>query len=380
MRIPILYLIDYLYQFAGTEKHLYYFLEKLDKKRYEPFVFAFEGFESFKKNIEDLGIYARILNMKKVYGVRPFRYFFELRKFIKGKKIKIIQTFHTNADIYGTVLAKISDIPIIISSRRDMGFNRNRKHIICYKFLNKYVDKIICVSEAVKKIVMREEHVPEFKIQVIYNGIDKEDLDRKVELSEVKKKLGFLDSGPIIGMIANFNPIKGHRYFIEAALILRKQVKNIQFILVGSGRQDLVDDLKGLVKELGLNDCVHLLGHREDILNFLSIMDILVAPSLSEGFSNSIIEAMYLRKPVVATDVGGNPEVVIHNLTGILIPPANVDGIAQAVMKLLKEPNLAAKLGENAKRLIEEKFLFERMLDETTGLYESLLAQRGLND
>jgi L-malate glycosyltransferase len=228
MKIPVLYLIDYMYIYSGTEKHLVDLLRNINRERYEPYVVTFRGSEELKKSIESMGIPVRILGMSRIYGLKQFALFFELRKFIRTKRIKVMQTFHTNPDIYGALLAKLSGVPVLISSRRDLGFNRNKRHVLLYRLLNRYVDMIICVSRAVREFVMREEGVLAGKTRVIYNGIKPEELDRAVNVREERKKHGFDETQPVIGMLSNFNNVKGHKYFIEAAALIKQAVPEAQ--------------------------------------------------------------------------------------------------------------------------------------------------------
>ena len=374
--IPVLYLIDFLNIFSGTERHLYNLVEHIDKTRFRPLVVTFRGMEEFKQRIERLGVPVRILNMSKIYGKRQLRMLFELKKFAEKEDIKIIQTFHTNPDLYGTVLAKLSGIPVVISSRRDMGFCRNKRNLLCYRFLNRYVDKIVCVSDKVKGLVMREEGVREEKIRVIHNGIDPAHLDRDVNIQAERGRLGILPAHPVVGMLANFNPIKGHSHFLEACRIIKNAVPEARFVLAGRGPVE--GKMKEKARELGLWGCMHFMGYREDIAEVLSVMDVLVAPSLSEGFSNSIIEALYLRRPVIATSVGGNPEAVVHNETGVLVSPGNPGEIACAAIKVLNDKNFSLMLGENGRKLVQQKFLLNGMMDKTMRLYDELLALKGL--
>lgn len=376
MQIPILYLIDFLNFFSGTEKNLYDLVRMIDKKKFKPYIITFEGTETFRKQVEALGVPIQILGLKKIYGIKAFKVFFKLRRFIKNENIQIIQTFHTNPDLYGTVLAKLSGIPIIVSSRRDMGFTRNSRNILSYRILNRFVDGFICVSEAVKNLTLREGGASLNKIKVIYNGIDINQFDKDIDTDSIKKDLNLLYSVPTIGVLGNFNLIKGHIYFFKAVSLVRKKIPNLQCILVGKGL--LEHKLKRQAHELKIDDCVHFLGHRSDIPEVLSVMDILVVPSLSEGFSNTILEALYMRRPVLATKVGGNPEVIIQGETGILIPPKNSFEMAKKIITLLNDKNLSTKLGENGRKLVSKKFIINKMVAETESFYINLLKRKGL--
>lgn len=371
-KIPILFLIDILFVFSGTERHLYDLVSNIDRDRFLPYVVTFRGSESFKDKIERFGAPVKILDFQKIYGRKQFEALFTLRDFIKQKNIKIIQTFHTNPDIYGTVLAKLSGIPIIISSRRDMGMGRNSRNVACYKLLNRYVDRIICVSEKVKNFVINDEGVRQDKLQVIYNGIDTAKLDVVRDLIVERRKLGLSVSAPVVGILANFNLVKGHSYFLEACAEVKKDVPDLQILIAGGGIRE--PEIRKHADSLGLSGAAVFTGYTEDIAGVLSAMDILVSSSLSEGFSNTILEALYMRKSVVATDVGGNAEVIFNNKTGILVPPAEHGVIAQAVLRLIKDKELSVKLGENGRKLIEEKYLLKAMMANTSALYEELIS------
>lgn len=378
MAISILYFIDFLNVFSGTEKHLYDLLRNIDRSKFKPFVVTFEGTEEFKKKIEELKIPVKILKLKKIYGIKPLITLLGLIKFVRKHKIRIVQTFHTNPDIYGTILAILCGVPVIVSSRRDMGFNRNKRNLICYKLLNSSVDKIICVSEAVKKFVMQEEGVHEDKIKVIYNGLKSEDFYSNKNILFEKKKNKIQEAAPVVGILANFNPIKGHMYFFESLKLIRKVLPNIQCILIGGGLPVFEDELRLKVKELKIENCVHFLGYRRDISDVIPLMDVLVVPSLSEGFSNAIIEALYMSKPVIATNVGGNPEAIIHESTGVLVPPKDPAKMASAVINLFRNRKFAEELGNNGKKLVESKFLIQKMISETEELYSDLLSRKGI--
>lgn len=372
--VPILYLIDLLNAFSGTEKHLYDLVTHIDRSRFSPFVVTFQGTEDCTRAIMRKGTPVRILNIGKVYGRRPLALLGELRQFVRKERITLLQTFHTNPDIYGTVLSRLSGIPAVVSSRRDMGFDWNSRILASYRFLNRYVDRIICVSERIQRLVIENERVPAEKTVVIRNGVEPAYLDRAVDPARERMKAGIPPDVPVAGVLANFNPVKGHFYFLDACRLIRLALPSAHFVLSGAG--PLQEELEARVRHLGLGECVHFLGHRRDVPEVLSLMDVLVAPSLSEGFSNTLIEALYLGKAVVATDVGGNPEVVLHGENGLLVPAKDPLAIAKAVLRFLRDPAFAARLGANGRTTVADRFLIGGMLEKTMAVYDDLLQRK----
>jgi glycosyltransferase involved in cell wall biosynthesis len=374
--IPILYIIDHFHVFSGTERHLFELVRRIDKAAFKPFVVAFQGSEFLRRRMADIGVPLRILDISRIYGARPLKLLFELRSFIRRENIGIVQTFHTKADLYGIALARLSGVPVIISSRRDLAFDRTSKEFYGYKLLNRYVDRILCVSEKVREFVMREENIEAQRCAVIHNGIETANFARHIDPQRERLELGIGPHVRVVGMLANFNPIKGHQFFLEACPRILRSAPDTVFVLAGLGPTETA--MRRKAGELGVEARVRFVGHNEDISKILSVMDILVAPSLSEGFSNTILEAMYMEKAVIATRVGGNPEVVIEGETGILIEPGRSHEIADAVIRLLCDQSQILRLGNNARALIERRFLIQHMVDRTECLYRTLLWAKGL--
>jgi len=173
-------------------------------------------------------------------------------------------------------------------------------------------------------------------------------------------------------MIANFNfEIKGHRYFMEAAKSVLEKVPDVEFLLIGDG--PLRSKYEEMARSLGVEKKVCFLGRRNDIPSILSVLSVSVLSSISEGLSNVVLESMAAGRPVVATRVGGNPELVINGTTGYLVPPADSEALTEAVVALLKNPAKARSMGVAGKKLVEEKFTVEAMVKGYENLYQSLM-------
>ncbi|MCM8826813.1 MAG: glycosyltransferase [Candidatus Omnitrophica bacterium] len=353
MRTKILYLIDKLRP-AGAQKHLMELLFGIDKER----------FETKLVTLEELGI-------KKIYGLSGLKGLIRLVKLMKKEGFDIVHTYLFSENILGVIAGKIAGLKTIITSRRDTGMLREGKlrHILAYRLTNRWVDKIVCVSEAVKRVVLSKEKVNREKIKVIYNGVDLEKFNVQGLNFGIKEQLKINTNDFVVGMIANFSWIKGHRDLIQAIPLILEEVPNTTFLLIGDGY--LRKELEIEVKNTSYKDKVLFLGSRNDIPQLLSLMDISVNASYSEGMSNTILESMASGVPVVATAVDGNLETVMDKETGFLIPPKTPKALAEAIIRLLKNKDLREKLGENARRIAKEKFSLERMVREFEDLYLS---------
>ena len=290
--------------------------------------------------------------------------------------MKILQTFHTNPDLYGPIIAKSSGVPVIISNRRDLGFNKEPKHFVVQKMVNRFIDHFIADSEAVKQFYITKENIPEDKFTVVYNGIDLMHFDGGFDVSEIKKQLNIPSHNYVVGSMANLTPVKGHPYFLEAASIISQEISNVHFLVVGDG--PLKKELEQKARHLGLSQKVTFTGSVAEPTPLLAIMDVSVLSSLSEGFSNTILESMAMGKPVVATNVGGNPEAVVDGETGFLVSPADSNALAQAILNILRNPDLGKRMGIAGRERVKKYFTLNKMIHQIEDLYDSLLIEKRL--
>jgi len=357
-KIKILYIIDKMKP-AGAQTHLAEVISGLDKALFEPRLIT----------LEEIGV-------KRIYGLSGFRGLLKLVRLMKKEKYDVVQTYLFSENILGVIAAKFAGVKVIITGRRDTGLlcQGGWQHILAYRLTNRWVNKIICVSEAVRRVVLEKEKVDSKKVAVIYNGVNLErSQSHKVTRSQVKASLGIEADDLIVGMVANFSWIKGHEVLLKAALEIIKEVPNVKFVLIGDG--ELKESLKSQVSSLKLEDKILFLGKRKDIPELLSIMDVSLNLSYSEGMSNTILESMAAGVPVVATAVDGNLETVIDGETGALIPVGDPVAAGLAIIKLLKDENLRRSLGAKAKRIAQEKFDSKIMIRKMENLYKDLLSR-----
>jgi len=371
MKITVLFLIDSLQVFGGAEKNLFTVSSSLNPDKYRTIVCCLKDGDA-AEIFRNKGINIINLRLQRIYSFDAIKKAIQLISIIRKEKVKIVVTYLESSDFWGGIVAKVAGVPIVISNRRDLGFNLKHRHILAYRIVNTFFDKIISVCEAVKWSIVKREKVSPDKIITIFNGIEKNN-DLVFNSEALRTSLGLDTHKKIVTMIANLEPIKGHKDFLMTAAKVLKQYSAVQFLLVGGGKSEYEQELRYFSAQLGIADNVLFAGFRRDVAQILSISDISILTSSSEGCSNTILESMSAGIPVIATNVGGNPEVVIDGETGLLIPAQNLEALANAILRFLRDKKLAEKMGDTGKNHIERLFRIDKMIQETEYLFEALL-------
>ncbi len=370
-RLKILYLIDELITRGGTEKHLYELATGMAEKGHEVTIFSLNdgpfGIECKKL----YNINYECLNISKIYDLQGIKAIMRIYKYIIKHSIDIIQTFHTASDLIGPIAASLSANSVkIYSSRRDLGYTKLPRHLFLQKIVNNFVDGILANSTAVKQAVITQERVCADKITVINNGIDVQPFMVDLKQREVKRlKLGITPANLVIGSVGNIRPVKGYDLLVEAAGIVCRENPNVLFYHVGEG--EMKEQLETRCKDLGIGQNFRFLGATKEVPSFLSVLDIYVQPSRSEGMSNAILEAMAARLPVLATDVGGNSDLIEHDVTGMLVPAENSELMAVQLQELVLSPQLRDRLAEQALKQVIKKFQISSMVANYAAYYSS---------
>lgn len=373
----ILYLIDTLIGKGGSENNLLQVIRGLDKNLYEPYVFCLQGGPLSNEILKE-GFSVTDLKLKRVYGWKGLKAARRLFVCLKKRKIDILVTYHEGSDFLGAVMGRAAGVPVIVSTRRDMGYKLKLHHLLIYRLINNLFDAIITVSDAVGYYVSKRQGVMWHKILTIYNGVKLEHFNVKTEPG-AKRAIGIVDEeAPVIGMIAAFRPVKGFEYIIEAHALLAKEFPRAYLLLVGlyNPTDPYYLRIRQLIGEKNLGQRVIVPGASANVAQVISMMDICVSPSLSEGFSNAVLEYMASGKPVVATNSGGNPEAITDGINGVLVPPGDSAALAEALADLLRYPHKGASLGARALKTVQNRFSFSVMMDRLDAVYSYLLQKQ----
>lgn len=294
---------------------------------------------------------------------------FKLRKILKRTQFDLIHAQTRVTQVIASNVSKFSKLPVVTTCH---GFFKKRLGRILFPC---WGSRVIAISEAVKNHLIKDLSVKEDIIRVIHNGIDMNKFCvsyNSVQITEFKRQFGLKD-GPVIGIIARLSSVKGHKFLIEAFSKVLKEKPAAQLFIAGSGPEEkkLID----LVNNLGIAKNVIFQPPVSDTTKPLSVMDIFVMPSIQEGLGLSIIEAMALGKPVIATDVGGISTLVKDRKTGLLVPPHDPDKLADAILNLLEDKLMRQKIGLNAKEYVRENFKLEDMASKVENVYREVLGE-----
>src|SRR3989344_1134809 len=374
-KIHIVLLTDCLADLGGAEKQILELAKRLDKTKYTVTVASLDCYgQTPEALIQAIGCQLKTFRVVRIYGLSGLLQGMRFLKFLRDNKVDILQTYHFSSDIWGTFWGRLAGVKVILSNRRDMGFWRKPWHVWAYRLLNRWVTKIIVVADAVKQMVMQTEGVPAEKIAVIYNGIEiNSAISAQPSAVSFKKQLGIAEQDKVLVHVANLKPVKGHIYLLQAIAQVVKEIPHIKVMLIG--KDELPGQLQDAARELGIQDKVLFLGQRKDVAELLSIADVCVLPSLSEGMSNAILEYMSAGKAVVATRVGGNPELVVHKYNGLLVEKESAGELRNALLQLLKHPDECQRMGMYGLKVIKECFSLEVMVRKYEEIFQECISK-----
>jgi glycosyltransferase involved in cell wall biosynthesis len=339
----------------------------IDKSKFNISVSCLRNLGEFTKEL--------VKNNIKVYSIsspsrndRPdYLSFFKLYRLLKGKQIDILHTHNTHPFIDGTTAGRMARIPVIIHTDHAREFPDKRRYMVAERILSHFVDKVVAVSESVKQDLIYYEKMNPKKITILWNGIDPKKFNCKINEKEKKKELNIENRYPILGVGVRLTKQKGIIYLLKAIPRIISEYPKTILIIAGSGDQE--KKLKQEAIKLQIDKHVRFLGPRLDIPEVLSILNIYVLPSLWEGMPLAILEAMAAKKPIVATAVDGTEEAIFHEHSGLLVPPQDSDALADAILRIVKNQDLARFVSNNAYRRFQEYFTVQKMTSRYEELY-----------
>lgn len=344
---------------AGTENHVYLLATHLNSDFIEPHVLILEDGE-LGRRLRNKGITVTVIpNSKSVM------HYLRLILFFARKKFDIV---HCHSGGYVCLAAKLAGVKRIVYTKHGIGatkeelkcrfFDRKLRDVL----INLCVIRYIALTEYDKYVMVSVLHISKNIIQIIHNGIDP-------TISSVS--LGRKKTCPIVGIVGRLEKQKGISYLIEAIPKIAEKYSNIKLLIAGSGEEETA--LKNLAKSLRISEKITFLGYVNDPLSVINQMDVFVLPSVWEGFPYVLLEAMLLKKPIVATDIFGIQEIISNNKNGILVKPKSPDSIAKAIIELLTDKKKAKKLGEAAYKKVIKHYTLEGTVSKIQTLYSHLL-------
>jgi len=314
--------------------------------------------------------------MEKAYDLRVV---YKLFRLLRERKIDILHTHSPYAGILGRPAAVLAGVKTIISSEHELV---ERLHpltrlgsVLTYPLNH----ATIAVSHAVARSIIKYKTTRPETIHVVQNGVNLDDIDNvQADPELVKQSLGIDGRRLVVGNVGHIRPQhKGHQYLVEAARLVVEQWPEVSFVIVGKEetRGDLLR-LEQLAQRLGIRDRIIFTGFRRDVLQVMTTFDVFVLPSNWEAFGIVLLEAMGLGKPMVATHVGGIPEVIDEGVNGFLVEPRNSQQLAEKILELLRDKTLRDRMGQNGMQKVRDIFSIQKMVRATEQVYRSVVNAR----
>ncbi|MFH2138133.1 MAG: glycosyltransferase [Candidatus Omnitrophota bacterium] len=365
-KINILF-VTYSIDVGGLEMVVLNLIKKLDKDKFQPFVCTFKKKCDLEQEFIENGIKVYVIEKKEgIDWALPIK----IGRLIRRLKIRLVHTHNVSPWLYVGV-AKIMAPAVKLVHTEHSKLPLKKKALIMAERLLSLFSFVIADSRDVESFLIDVVKISKEKLRVVYNGIDCERFDKKVDVIRKKEELDIAPEEKLVGVVARLVPVKNHAGLLRAFKFVISKIPNVTLLIIGDGF--LKNELEVLRDELKIEDKVRFLGNRADIPELLSILDLFVLFSMSEGFSIALLEAMAARCAIVTTNVGGNVELIEDNTNGVFVPAGDENKLFEAMGKLLVSKELTGKLGREARAMIETNFGIEKMVLEYTKAYCQIL-------
>ena len=366
----VLHVVDCL-NVGGTERQLFELLRRTDRERYRPLLASFKPGGELIGKLRDLGIEPVVFPLRgSLVQANTALQITRMAMMIRAENVRVVHAHDFYSNVIGVAAASLAGVKSIVS-RRDLadwlgGTQRKALRVAC-----RMADAVLANAAAVAAQTERDFAVASYKMHVVPNGIDVGHFD----MQAFKSPDPLLPPGdvsiPRVCMVGSMHlPDKGHADLLEAAAILKARGVRAQYLFVSDGA--LRSALEDKARALGIADDVLFLGRRHDVPSVLVRCDVVAHPSWSEGFPNAVLEGMCAARPVVATRVGGIPEVLVDGVHGLLVEPQRPAELASSLEKLLANPLAAHVMGLRGRQHVEREFSLDKMRRTVEALYEQL--------
>jgi glycosyltransferase involved in cell wall biosynthesis len=361
---------------GGTGAHIVRLLERLAGSRWQPLLLC-QGGRDFDPPATVRLIDGRVRGWLNRFPLAQWRQLRTVHRLVREHRPAVVHAYFFWPIIYGRILKRLGIIRTLIENREDLGFIWSNSDYRLLRASTGIPDRVVCVSDAVRDVVLERERIPADRTVVIRNGIRLPGAEPGPDAqAAARAEFGFSPKHRVVGMVANLDhAVKGASYFVDALPLISGRVPEARFLVLGEGRER--EGLEARAEALGVGDRVVFAGFRSDMDRIYPIMDVSALTSLSEGLSITILESMSFGIPVVVTAVGGNPELVRDGESGFLVPPKDVTSFADAVVRVLRDPALASRFGRAGRAIVERDFALDTVAERYADLYRDVLAGGG---
>jgi glycosyltransferase involved in cell wall biosynthesis len=381
----IVYIQPYNWE-CGPHRSLHSLVNNLDRTRFLPLV-VLPNPGAISKEFVKLGVEVYfdpgVRTIPRTFSpVRQLGYWaptlVSVRRLADFMRLKNVRLVHVNSEAcwLGGFAARLRNVVSVTHIRGLSVLSPPWVARVTAWILSTFNQGLIATSEEVKSAFVKSGANPQI-IKVIHNGVNIDTFSPLKAQPTLRSELNIKDGHRLVGMIANFDPRKGHHDFIASCPIVQEKMPNTQFVIVGNHLdKEYYKQIRQRAEQYGLTRVMHFLGPRKDIPNILMSLDVVVQPSLTEAGPRVPIEAMAMERPIVVTDVGGNSEEVVNGETGLVVPVGNINALSGAILRLLSDTDLALRLGESGRQRVLSMFTEEGHVCQVQQLYEQLLVTK----
>ncbi|HEV8385528.1 MAG TPA: glycosyltransferase [Candidatus Acidoferrales bacterium] len=370
-RKPRIMLFTDSFSHGGTERQFVQVLRLIDREKYEVLAGCLKRRGQFLSEAEALGIPIYEFPITSLRKWSTISWLDKLTKLLEDEKVDLVHAFDFYTDIFAVTAAFLADVPVVIASRRELAGDRSRFEQWGIRFACQLASAVVANSHAAGSRLTGLFTENSRKVRVVPNVIDLGAFRMEHAPENVRRQLGFAPGTPLVGALAMLRVEKDLPTFLRAAALLRSSAPEVRFVIIGEGAER--QRIESLARELQISASLLLLGDRHDVPDLLAALDVFVLSSVTESFPNAILEAMVMGRPVVATRVGGVPELVEDEKTGFLVPPGDASAMAKRIQQLLHDSALRRSMGDAGRLRAQRDFSPQRVQESLESLYDELL-------
>jgi len=370
---------------GGTEGQVLQLVRCLDHKRFKLQFACLHKVGDTLDEFERMQIPVTEFNIPSLYDPRILLQQARFAAHLRRQNTQIVHSYNFYSNMFALPAARLARVPVVIASIRDRGVYLSPAQKLLQRWVCRLADRILVNADSIRDWLV-EQGLPATKISVIKNGIDMSQYPARTTTSLLREELRIPSGVPVVVLMARLNPQKGVTDFIHAAAMVNRTHPDVHFLIVGASLHyadgviaeapQYPQELKALIGALDMQHRIQLTGNRSDTPDILANAAISVLPSHSEGLSNTLLESMAAGVPTIATDVGGNPELVRPGVNGLLVPVCAPAALAAAMNTILDQPALASHFSTEALKLATRDFSLAAMTAATEALYHAELARQ----
>ena len=355
---------------GGTERQFVETLKRLDRQKYEIIVGCLHKRGPFLVEVQSFGFEIVEFPIRSLYKMDTARWFWRLVQFLRNNRVAILHAFDFYTVVFAVPAARLARVPVVLATRRELLDLRGKWQQRAVRVGCWLATGVVANSRAAAANLLYG-HGNGSKVTIIPNSVDPKNFCSTVDPREIRRELGLRDSVPVVCVLAALRPEKDLQTFLGAAARVGKEMPEAQFLVIGDGTER--SKLERCAVDLGLSDRVSFLGDQTEVANLLAAVDVCVLSSLTESLPNAVLEAMSMGRPVVATDVGGIPELVADGETGYLVPSRDTEAMAHRILELLQNMERRSAMGQAGLKRAQKQFNPEVIKLQFESLYDRLL-------